>query len=404
MDSVTSHLRSTAGFCEHGPSNWQLHPKGALAGVRLAVKDLFAVAGYTNTAGNPDWLRTHGPATKTADAVQRLMDAGSVFCGFTQTDELAYALEGNNEHFGKSENPKLPGHACGGSSMGSAAAVGSRWADVGLGTDTGGSIRVPASYCGLYGLRPSHGVVSTDGLIGLAPRFDTVGWFAGDAALLRQVGEVLLPADRPVGKPDTLSVDPYLMSQALGHCGEALNTVIDRLSGVFGQTRTVDLGLQQRFANLNDVFRVLQGRAIAHYHGDWLNATQPTFSKPITERLRMALALTDAEVEQAESQRQAFHAHVQEQLGDDGVLLLPTTPSTAPKLGEDTSELRPKLLTLTAISGLTGSAQVHLPLMPLARKHHPSRPYGFSLLMPSGQDHTLLRLSEAVTDAWNLGV
>lgn len=403
MNSVTHHQRSSAGFCAHGPNDWQIQDDGPLADIRLAVKDLFLVQGYTNAAGNPDWLRTHEPAKTTASAVQKLMDAGSVFCGFTQTDELAYALEGNNQHFGKSENPKLPGHACGGSSMGSAAAVASRWADVGLGTDTGGSIRVPASYCGLYGLRPSHGAVSTEGLIGLAPRFDTVGWFAGDAALLRQVGQVLLPETVDVTQPKTLLIDPFILSLAQADCGQAMSTVEARLSGVFQRTRIVDLGLDREYAGLNEVFRVLQGRAIADYHGQWLRQAQPVFSQPITDRLNMALAITDAEVASAERHRQAFQQHLQNVLDDDSVLLLPTTPSTAPKLGEDTSALRPRLLTLTAIAGLTGSAQVHLPLMPLARNHHPSQPYGFSLLMPSGRDHTLLRLSETVTDAWNQG-
>lgn len=402
MNSVSHHLRQVAGFCGHGPSHWQASQSGPLVGQRLAVKDLFSVAGYTNAAGNPDWQRTHAPATTTAEAVDTLMNTGAVFCGFTQTDELAYALEGNNKHFGKAENPKLPGHACGGSSMGSAAAVASRWADIGLGTDTGGSIRVPASYCGLYGIRPTHGSISTDGLIGLAPRFDTVGWLTSDASLLRDVGKQLLPSEQATAiEPSTLLIDPFLMSLAFGPCRDALDRAEQVLRDYFPRVRKVDLGLQDRFAGMNDVFRILQGKAIADYHGDWLHSTRPTFSKAITDRLHMALAITDADAFQAEKRRVAFVERLTDSLAVDQVLLLPTTPTTAPKLGQDTSSLRSKLLTLTAIAGLSGSPQVHLPLLPQTRGHQISQPYGFSLLMPPGNDHTLLQLANTVTDVWN---
>ena len=137
-----SNSKNTAIFCEHGPKEWQVISTGSLAGLRLAVKDLFAVKGEKNSAGNPDWFKLAQPAERTSFAVERLMEQGTNFVGFTQTDELAYSLEGNNVHYGAAENPKLAGHACGGSSMGSAAAVAAGLADIGLGTDTGGSIRL----------------------------------------------------------------------------------------------------------------------------------------------------------------------------------------------------------------------------------------------------------------------
>ncbi|MDQ2103939.1 amidase family protein, partial [Azospirillum isscasi] len=180
-------------FVPHGLSEIPGAADGPLAGLRFAVKDLFHIAGLPTGAGNPDWLRTHEVPQETAPAVRRLLDAGARVAGKTLTDELAWSLAGENAHYGTPENPKAPGRIPGGSSSGSASAVAGGAVDFAIGTDTGGSIRLPASYCGLYGLRPTHGAVPLDGSVPLAPSFDTVGWFAREAALLRRVGAVLLP-------------------------------------------------------------------------------------------------------------------------------------------------------------------------------------------------------------------
>ena len=389
-----------AGFCAHGPSQWSTSATGRLKGQRLAVKDLYAVIGHPNAAGNPDWFRSHGPATETAAAVKLLMDEGAEFAGFTHTDELAYSLEGNNEHYGKTENPKLPGHSSGGSSMGSAAAVASHWSDIGLGTDTGGSVRVPASYCGLFGYRPSHGVVSTQGLIGLAPRFDTVGWFCQHPALLSNVGRVLIPQSTEV-KSKTLVYDEHLFSLVDDPLRGVLQQALDRIAPCFDSVEKVDLGLMRAYHAISDVFRVLQGRAIANYHGHWISETKPSFSASVQSRVEMAMSITDREVKDAEFIRASFKSALSHIMADNATLFLPTTPTTAPKLGEDTTELRTRLLSLTAIAGLTGSSQVHLPLMPIAHGNEISRPYGFSLLQLAGNDFGLLALTEQITEHWN---
>ena len=389
-----------AGFCAHGPSHWSTSATGQLQDMRLAVKDLYAVVGHPNAAGNPDWFRSHGPATETAIAVKRLMDEGAEFTGFTHTDELAYSLEGNNEHYGKTENPKLPGHSSGGSSMGSAAAVASHWSDIGLGTDTGGSVRVPASYCGLFGYRPSHGVVSTQGLIGLAPRFDTVGWFCHRPTLLRRVGRVLIPQGTEI-KSKTLVYDEQLFDLVDDPLRVVLQNTLARIAPCFERVEKVDLGLTRAFHGIGDVFRVLQGRAIANYHGHWINETKPQFSAPVQARVEMAMAITDREVSDAEFTRASFKSALSHILADNATLFLPTTPTTAPKLGADTSGLRSRLLSLTSIAGLSGASQVHLPLTPIAHGNEISRPYGFSLLQQAGNDFGLLALTEQVTDFWN---
>src|SRR5690606_37246293 len=165
---------------------------GPLAGLRLAVKDLFDVAGMPTGAGNPRWLETHEAPDADAEAVARLRAAGASLVGKTITDELAWSLNGSNAHYGTPDNPAAPGRLPGGSSSGSASAVASGLADIGLGTDTGGSIRVPASYCGLFGLRPTHGRVPLEGAVPLAASFDTAGVFTRDAATLRKASETLL--------------------------------------------------------------------------------------------------------------------------------------------------------------------------------------------------------------------
>jgi Asp-tRNA(Asn)/Glu-tRNA(Gln) amidotransferase A subunit family amidase len=400
MNSVTKKMRTQAGFCDHGPPPFRESENGSLAGLTIGVKDLFAIAGSKNAAGNPDWLLSHDASSTTATSLKQLLQAGIEFSGFTHTDELAYSLEGNNHHYGKSTNPKLPGHACGGSSMGSAAATASRWVDVGLGTDTGGSIRVPASYCGLFGIRPSHGAISTEGLIGLAPRFDTVGWFARTPGVLMDVGRVLLP-ETAITPADTLCIDESLLHLVVPQLQPALKAAISRIKRNFSQVISVDLKMTSEFQQLADVFRILQGRAIADYHRSWLEIERPSFSAPVQARIEMALSITNAEVADAEAQAAAFRDHLAQQLPEHGALFLPTTPTTAPKLGEDTSALRPRLMQLTAIAGLTGSVQIHLPLLPQANGNKPSFPYGFSLLRSAGHDLSLLSQIPTIVRQWN---
>lgn len=392
--------RLAAGYCQHGPSDWQLTNSGSLLNLRLAVKDLYSVAGYTNAAGSPSWHSSHKPATQTADAVARLLREGAIFDGFTQTDELAYSLAGDNPHYPAIENPKLPGHLCGGSSVGSAAVTAAGYADIGLGTDTGGSIRVPASYCGLYGVRPSHGAVSAAGLIGLAPPFDTVGWFARNASTLASVGEVLLPAS--LADPAvTLAIDEALLASVDAVLAKQLQQALGRLDPFFDVVKPINLGLDAQFSELAEIFRVLQAKAILEYHGPWLEKYQDTLSSPVKQRVEMAAQVSAAEFAEAQKVRAAFTAHLASELPPDAVLMLPTTPCTAPRRDEDAASLRQRLMKLTAIAGLTGSAQVHLPLLAVQTAASAVTPYGFSLLQRPGNDRALLALVVRVSAGWS---
>jgi len=381
------HINKEAIFCQHGPTQWQTCQQGSLLNQRLAVKDLFNVKGEKNSAGNPDFFAKAEIAHKSASSIEKLMAQGCEFVGFTHTDEIAYSLEGNNFHYGAAENPKVPNHACGGSSMGSAAAVAANLADIGLGTDTGGSIRIPASYCGLYGIRPSHDVVAKDGLIPLAPPFDTIGWLTSTADLLQQTGDVLLPETK-INLVDTLVIEERLFDLIDPELLPVMQGLLEQTKGQFSHHKKFILPQTSILSELADAFRVLQGRAIAKQHGQWINEEQPKFSQAIASRFEMAMALTESEEKEALIIQQHWQDIVAKNLDETSCLFLPTTPTTAPKLGEDTSQLRMRIITLSAIAGLSRSAQVHLPLASSAQGH----PYGFSLMMSHGHDKSLLAM------------
>src|ERR1700688_2543852 len=184
-------------FCRFEDVALEGIPTGRLLGCSFAVKDVFDLAGYRTGNGHPRWLETHPPGERTASAVERLLAAGARMAGKTYCDEMTYSINGENVHYGTPVNPKAPGRIPGGSSSGSASAVSGDLVNFALGTDCGGSVRIPASYCGIYGIRTTHGLVPADGVVPLAVSFDTVGWFARTSSLMKRVGTVLLTATKP---------------------------------------------------------------------------------------------------------------------------------------------------------------------------------------------------------------
>ncbi|TMJ34050.1 MAG: amidase, partial [Alphaproteobacteria bacterium] len=169
--------------------------EGPLAGFTAVVKDMYDIAGSRTGGGNPDWLAAARPAARHAVAIERLLAAGATITGKTICDEFFYSVAGVNAHYGTPANLRAPGRLPGGSSSGSAAACGADACDFALGSDTGGSVRIPASFNGLYGLRPTHGRVDLTGAMPMAPSFDVAGWFANAPGLFRRVGAVLLRGD-----------------------------------------------------------------------------------------------------------------------------------------------------------------------------------------------------------------
>lgn len=377
-------------FCRHAEVHLPGRPGGPLKGLTFAAKDLYDVAGHVTGCGNPDWLRSHPPATATASAIERLVAAGAILVGKTITDELAYSLLGRNVHYGTPKNVNAPGRIPGGSSSGSAAAVAGGLVDFALGSDTGGSVRVPAALCGILGFRPSHGRVSADGLARLAPSFDTVGWFARDARVADSVGAVLLGEDSREGPLRRFLLAEDAFDLADRDVAGAIRERLTRSGLVSPASVVVAHGVG--FDALFRCFRELQQREIWAELGPWIEATRPTLGPEIAARFEAARQTAAAPATDAAERRRAFSAKMDDLLGADGVLLLPSAPTIAPNLEATPDELldfRDRTLRLTCIAGLAGLPQVSVPAGTVE-----GCPVGLSLIAPQAADRRLLALVE----------
>ena len=373
-------------FCRHTHVALGGAPDGPLHGLTMAVKDVFDIARHRTGNGNPVWLESHTPAARTASAVQRLLAAGASMVGKTHTDEMAYSLNGENVHYGTPTNPKAPGRIPGGSSSGSAVAVAGGLVDFALGTDCGGSVRLPASYCGIYGIRTTHGLIPADGVVDLAASFDTVGWFARDPVTMSRVGDVLLP-----GGPGFAPKRLLIAEDAFAFAGEeitaAMAAAVERLKAAFADHRQVRVYTGDPAA-WSGIFRILQGDEIRRRHGAWIDAHNPSFGPGIAERFRWTRTIDPVEVERMRPQREAVARHLDSLLGDDALLCLPTAPGIAPKLATPAAELevfRARAFALLSIAGLARLPQISLPLATMA-----GCPLGLSLIAPRGRDRGLL--------------
>jgi amidase len=376
-------------FCDYNPAHLDGAPDGPLAGLRFGVKDLYDLAGFRTGAGNPDWLATHPPAQKTASAVQRLLDAGATVAGKTLTDELAYSLNGENAHYGTPVNPVSPERIPGGSSCGSAVAVAAGLVDFALGTDTAGSVRLPASFCGIAGFRPTHGVVPIDGVVPLAPSYDTVGWLAPNAEMLARVGDVLLPKD-DAGKsfaPATLIIPADAWDLASPEVRSALEPLLQAIAASFAKTQRLQLA-RDGFLHWQQVFRVIQGHEVWQTHGAWITATSPRFGPGIRERFQWASTISAEDAEAAKPKRAAIANYIHGLLAD-AVMALPTVSFLPPRKGSPTAEEdRTRALCLLSIASLAGVPQVSLPLARAA-----GCAVGLSLIGSRCYDRGLLQLA-----------
>ena len=367
---------------------------GPLSGLYFGVKDLFDVAGYPTGGGNPLVLALSGTKTQTAPTVQRLLDAVAAFAGKTVTDELAFSMNGNNAHFGAPLNGAAPERITGGSSSGSASAVSSRLCDFALGTDTGGSVRAPASHCGLYGIRPTHGRISLQSALALCHSYDTCGWFARDATTFARVGDVLLGAD-----PAPLPARPRLLSPTdvwgliAADVLPAWDSARAQVQAVYGEAAPTSVALDS-FEAMYWSFRYLQGREAWMTDGAFIERYAPVLGPGVKERFAWSRDVTDAQVEQAQAFRTRFSAHLHQLLGQDGVLVMPSMPDIAPLRSAPESSLedyRNRAIQMLCIAGLTGFPQVS---MPLAQRD--GAPLGLSLLGPAGADRSLIALAEGI--------
>jgi len=372
---------------------------GPLVGLTFAAKDLFDVAGYPTSGGNPHVLARSGIKTTTAPTVQKLLDSGARLLGKTITDELAFSMNGINAHFGTPKNGGAPDRIPGGSSSGSAAAVSNTLVDFALGTDTGGSVRAPASHCGLFGLRPTHARISLEGCLDLAPSYDTCGFFTRDADLFGLIGAVLLGDDSaPLpAAPRMLYpgdgwglVEPAVLA--------ALDPVLGKIEALFGKFHEIEMA-PEGFDRNYWAFRYIQGREAWQTDGELIETHGLALGPGVRERFAWSKAVTDSEFEDSWAIRKEVTARLADLLGNDGVMVLPTMPDIAPLLSTSEAELedyRNNAIKLLCLAGLSGFPQLS---MPLASRN--GVPLGLSLLGPAGSDLSLIALARKI--AANVG-
>lgn len=361
---------------------------GLLASRGVAVKDLFAVEGQRIGAGVPEWFEGAPVERTTARAVQALLDAGADVTGVARTDEFAYSMAGVNPHFGTPPNGRVPGGLPGGSSSGPASAVALGQAAIGLGTDTGGSIRVPASYQGLWGLRTTHGRVPRDGLLALAPTFDTVGWLTRDPETLATCARVSAPGAARTELGDRVVVAPALL-EGLGDAIEgAFRDGVARLAaeGRLLPPETVDLA---RVDEAREAFRVVQAAEAWALHGPWLRSHPDAVVGAVAERFRIAAAVTPDETTRAREALAACRRTFASALGD-AVLLLPSAASPAPSTAAPAAAvdlMRRRTLRLTCVAGVLGAPALSVPLLEVG-----GAPLGLCLVGPRDADDALVDL------------
>jgi len=386
-------------------TTFDLSPTGSgpLDGMCFAVKDVIDVASCKTGCGNPTWRDSHPPAVAHAVCVEQLLRAGARCVGKTICDELAFSLLGENYFYGTPINPRALDRVPGGSSSGSASAVACGLVDFALGTDTAGSTRIPASNCGTWGFRPSHGFISLGGVNPLAPSFDTIGVLAQSAELLVRAARVLLAAGSvSVDKPKSIHVIQEAFTLADAGVQQALSEPLRRLRNLFGeQVRETSLrhlaNDGKNFANWADTFCVIQWAEINSCLGAWIADAQPEFGPDIAASFELTRRLDRRRVADALQQREEFFRGLHQFLAPNDLLCIPTTPAFAPTKGDPPkrspsgSGYYPRALALTSVAGIGRLPQLSMPVTSAA-----GTPVGLSLLARHGQDLFLLEAAKTI--------
>jgi amidase len=368
---------------------------GPLAGLTFAAKDLFDVAGRVTGAGNPDWARSHAPAQAHAAAVARLLEAGARLVGKTITDEISLGLLGVNAFDGTPLNPRAPDRVPGGSSSGSASAVAQGLCDTALGTDTGGSVRTPASFCGLYGMRPSHGRVPAEGMLPQAPASDTAGWFARHGEVFARVGAALID-EVPAAPPSGLTVATDAFDFAGPGVAEALAPALSRLAAIVGPARE-DLLAPPGLAAWARAQRTLQLSEAWETFRPWVETEVPRFSFLVARTLMAGAATPMADLPPARLVRDEARGRLARLTRAGACVALPATPDPAPRRDLPLAAMdraRDRINAICALGGLTGH-----PVLVLPGGEVEGAPVGLAVIGARGADAALLALARAWEDA-----
>lgn len=363
------------------------HKEGKLSSLTFAVKELYDIKGFVTGAGNPHWKSTHAVAQLTAPSVEMLLNEGATLLGKTISDEMAFSLDGENFHYGTPLNSKCPSRIPGGSSSGSAAAVAGGLVDFALGTDTAGSMRIPASYCGIYGIRTTHGAISLQGVHPMAPSFDAAGWFARTPEMMARVGSVLLGIKIPEFKTSKLMIARDLFDTNDSVIAAKYDAFIRSLSRLNIEIIEIELG-KPDFTTWIETLRNIQWRELNQAHGEWIFKNLDKFGAEIRGRLEKISSVTRDEMEGKKLARKQLINQIEHIISPGTIIVFPTAPGTAPLKGRSIDEARASRLNTmrhTCIAAVAGLPQISMPLV-----EQGGCPLGISFMGAHGQDGQLL--------------
>lgn len=366
---------------------------GSLSGLSFAIKDMFDVKGRVSGFGNPDWKATHKPAAGNAPVLDQLLGAAAKLVAVACCDELACSLDGINIHFGTPVNSQAPNCIPGGSSSGSASLVSAGQVDFAIGTDTAGSVRVPASYCGIFGLRPTHASIAIAGVLALGPSFDTVGILASSIEVVNRVAEVLIKSGPDRNLPTKLILPSNFTGPLNKSIASHMVAHAELVTKHFRSVRSADLYAKSE--EVYEVFRVVRAREAWSIHGQWFESVHPKMAPGIGKRLTQCKFITDEEYERALQKRAELMAHIDEIIDTDSVICLPTTWTMPPLKTASEQELqdnRNRNLCLTALSSFYGFPQINIPVSAGSQK------LGLSLIGARGTDLALLALAQQISE------
>ena len=370
----------------HSPINPIIESyNGRLKNLKFVLKDMCDVKNIKTSCGNPDFYKACEPAKKHAEFLSNILSEGAILEGITICDEFFYSVIGENSHYGTPKNLNAPNCVPGGSSSGSAAALTTDLFDFSIGSDTGGSVRVPASFCGLLGIRPTHGRIKSNGVYPMAPSFDTIGWFSNNIKTFQKIGEVLLNKN----ENENITFNQFVIAEDLLELVDTdiknqFNSYYKELHPNIKHIRLSKFSKSE----IADNFRILQAGEIKEHVIPWIEKNKPKISLEINSRIEMASKISPLEIDAAKTFRQEIISEINNSLPEGDIAIFPTTPFSAPKCGQSDQDLgsdRKKIMEMTSIAGMTSRPQISIP-----KFKGKTGPVGISILGWQYSDEILL--------------
>ncbi len=389
---------------------FQISPyqQGALDNLTFAVKDNIDIAGYGTSNGSKRWLDSHTSAVSHAVCVEQVLNAGATCIGKAVTDELTCSLDGENPFYGTPLNPSAPERVPGGSSSGSASAVACGAVDFAIGTDSAGSTRVPASNCGVWGMRPTTHRISESGIIPFAPSSSTVGVFANELSVLEKVAKVLLSSeDTPQEAPKKL----YLLEDAFSIADKEMSDVLrERISALLRNTGMVTssitldeiTGEESSLRSWQEeIFSPIQCVEIWNAVGAWIDTEAPKLGPRVQDAMMYFRQFDRKELNAALCLREKMFNRISRFMKTGVLVCFPTTPTVAPRKGEldDLARCREyygRTMGITSFSGVAALPEVTVPITRID-----GAPVGVSFAAASRQDEFLLSALSKLSSALN---